>query len=110
MVLALVMPQSQLTRGVFACLLRGVAFDLVPRIEKNEGDPRLFTYTAGYRVSFNAALKPGAAFDHARGPERPERNPPAARSCLHGGRITNPFPTQWIYRDGTVNERHHINT
>ena len=34
------MPKSQLTRGVFACLLRGVAFDLVPRIEKNEGDPR----------------------------------------------------------------------
>ena len=66
------MPQSQLTCGPFACLLRGVAFDLVPRIEEiegeprgsrggAEGEPRLFTYTAGYRVSFNAALKPGAA-------------------------------------------------
>jgi hypothetical protein len=66
------MPQSQLTRGVFACLLRGVAFDLVPRIGKNEGGPgggpSEVTPTAGYRVSFKAALKPAAAFEpgHSR--------------------------------------------
>ena len=36
----LIIPQSQLTCGPFADLLRGVAFDFVPRIKKNEGGPR----------------------------------------------------------------------